>query len=159
MHALHRLLPLVLASASFSCAAAPRAPAVPARDTLIRLPAPELSWSEGPQGRRIAVLYGSPSAEGPFVMRVVFPPRHLIERHWHPTAEFTTVLSGTVYLAFGEGADRSSARAYPPGSFLAVPAGMHIMGWTEDEEVVVQVHGNGPFEVVPVHAPGHASPR
>lgn len=117
----------------------------------------ELVWRDGPQGRKIAVLYGDPSGEGPFVIRVKFPAGHRIARHYHPTTEFGTVLSGTVHFQVGRaGEDLGPPRAYPRGSFFAGPAGLHIAGWTE-EETIVQVHGTGPFRVIPVEETGAAS--
>ncbi len=107
----------------------------------------DLKWGERPGLWKIAVLYGNPNEEGPFIVRAKFPANYEIPLHWHPATEFITILSGTVYLAFGKGADRSTATAYPAGSFAALPAHMPIRGWTE-EEAVVQVHSSGPLETV-----------
>lgn len=99
-----------------------------------------------PQGSEVAVLYGDPTGEGPFVMRLRFPDGYRIPPHRHPGAEILTVVSGNFVLGMGEAADRSKARALPAGSFTAMPGGMphfaHADGMT-----VVQLNSVGPWQI------------
>ena len=142
------LLIALLASPAPTLAQEP--PYIPPAEDVIAVTLADLTWQEGPQGRKVAVLYGNPTQEGPCVLRVKFPANHEIPLHWHPTTEFATILAGTVYFAVGRDADRSTAVAYGPGTFLAAPANLPIRGWTADEEVVVQVHGMGPLHTIPL---------
>jgi quercetin dioxygenase-like cupin family protein len=65
--------------------------------------------------------------------------------HTHPVAERVTVLSGTFYFATGDKADPAKTKAYQAGDTLIIPAGMPMYAATKDEEVVVQLHGTGPW--------------
>lgn len=110
----------------------------------------ELTWRDGPMGREVAALHGDPSTAGPFVIRVRFPEDHVIRMHWHPGIEHATVLEGTVAFALGLEATREDARMLRPGGYLAAPAGTPIRGWVGGDGALVQVHGEGPFEVIPI---------
>lgn len=115
--------------------------------------ADELQWEDRPDGTSVAVLYGDPQGPGHFVIRVRFPAGHEIPRHVHPRAEYATVLSGTLELAMGTGATREDATVYGPGDFLVLPGETEAVGWVI-EEAVVQAHGQGPFETIPVEEAG-----
>jgi quercetin dioxygenase-like cupin family protein len=67
--------------------------------------------------------------------------------HWHPQAEYATVLSGTLMLGMGTEEKPEGMQAYPPGSFLVVPPRMAHYGMSTDE-VVFELSGPGPYEVV-----------
>ena len=64
--------------------------------------------------------------------------------HWHPDTRYVTVLSGTYYQAVSDRFDPSLARAYPPGSFLIVPAGVKHFVWAKEGEVIIQEQGTTP---------------
>lgn len=114
------------------------------------IPADEVKFSPGPPtlaaGAEIAVLLGSPAEEGPFVIRLKFPPGYAIAPHRHPKEEHVTVISGGFGMATGETYDSGTAPILPPGSFVRIPVGMAHFAWTE-EETVVQLNGVGPFGV------------
>src|SRR5215207_275587 len=65
----------------------------------------EVRWAAAPpsvpKGAEIAVLYGDPSKEGPFAMRLRFPANYRIAPHTHPTHEIVTVISGNFLLGHG----------------------------------------------------------
>jgi quercetin dioxygenase-like cupin family protein len=97
-----------------------------------------------PKGAEAAVLYGDPSKDGVFAMRVKFPAGYIIPPHTHPKPEIVTVMSGTMNLGEGGTVDKSNARALPAGSFFAMPAGMAHFGFY-DQETVVQINTVGPW--------------
>jgi quercetin dioxygenase-like cupin family protein len=110
----------------------------------------DMAWADGPPvlppGARIAVLSGNPQKEGPFVFRLKFPEGYEIPAHTHSIAEIVTVMSGTLNFGHGEVFDRAGTMAVPAGSFAVIPAKHPHFIWT-DEDVVVQIHGNGPFDI------------
>ena len=108
----------------------------------------EVMWGPGPKalpaGVEAAVLFGDPTKEGLFALRLKFPAGYAVPPHTHPAYEMDTVVSGTMNLGMGETADRSSAKAVPTGSFFAMPPGMAHFAYF-DEETVLQLTTNGPW--------------
>ena len=99
-----------------------------------------------PPGAQAAVLLGSPAKEGPFVLRLKFPAGFIVPPHRHSKDEFVTVLSGDSrshparrWIA------RRSSRCRRGVSFTCRP-GCHTM--PSPRELVVQINGTGPFDVV-----------
>lgn len=108
-------------------------------------------WSDGPPtlppGSKMAVLEGSPKAEGMFTMRVRVPAGSAIPPHWHPRQERVTVLSGEVDLGFGTVANKDSVTRYRAGSFYVNPPRvMHYLFFPEATEM--QMTGVGPWELM-----------
>ena len=99
-----------------------------------------------PAGAEAAVLFGDPTKEGLFALRLKLPAGYAIPPHTHPALEVDTVISGTINLGMGETADRSAAKAIPAGSFFALPAGMAHFAYF-DEETVLQLTTNGPWGI------------
>jgi len=114
------------------------------------VPADEVAWGPGPSslpaGVQLAVLFGNPAEEGPFVLRLKFPARYVIPPHRHSKDEFLTVIAGQFAEASGEKMDRSASPFLPPASVVYLPAGMAHYAWVEGE-TVVQINGVGPFDV------------
>lgn len=108
----------------------------------------EVKWSPGPasipKGAEAAVLYGDPSKEGLFVLRLKFPKGYALPPHTHPKPEIVTVISGTFKIGMGDKADKSKAKLLAAGSFFGFPPGMSHFAYT-DEETVVQLNSNGPW--------------
>ena len=99
-----------------------------------------------PPGAEAAVLLGSPAKEGPFVLRLKFPPGFTVPPHRHSKDELVTVIAGKFGVAGGEKLDRGAAKPLPQASFIHLPAGMPHYAWTE-EGAIVQINGMGPFDV------------
>ena len=97
-----------------------------------------------PAGAEAAVLFGDPTKEGLFALRLKFPAGYAVPPHTHPVDEVVTVVSGTFNLGMGETADRSAAKALAAGSFFALPPGMAHFAYV-DAETVVQITTNGPW--------------
>jgi uncharacterized protein (TIGR02246 family) len=97
-------------------------------------------------GAKIAVLHGNPAGTGDYTLRLQFPAGYRFPVHWHPKGEHLTVVSGTFQLAMGNTADWSTLRNYAPGDFLYLPAEHAHYGGAQGV-TVVQLHGEGPFEI------------
>lgn len=110
--------------------------------------AQEIKWAPGPgsipSGAEAAVLYGDPSKEGLFALRLKLPKDYHIPPHTHPKPEVVTVISGTFRLGMGEKADKSKAQALPAGSFFALSPGMAHFAFA-DEDTVIQLNSTGPW--------------
>ena len=113
-----------------------------------------LSWSDFrpagfDPGMKLAVMHGDPGVKGDYVVRLMFPAGYRFPVHWHPGAEHLTVVSGTFQLGMGNAADWNALKNYAPGDFLYIPARhAHFGGSTAQGPSVIQLHGEGPFQVM-----------
>lgn len=130
--------------------------------TLFVLPAPaaeqhlvfspeKIQWGPAPdilpKGAEAALLYGDPTKEGQFALRLRLPSGYHVPPHSHPVDENVTVISGTFKMGMGKTADRSKVEALPAGSFSSLPPGMNHFVYT-DEETVIQINTVGPWDLV-----------
>jgi hypothetical protein len=119
------------------------------------VPVDEVSWGPGPptlpSGAELAVLFGSPAEDGPFVIRLKFPAGYDVPPHWHSKDEHVTVIAGAFGMGTGEALDRDAAPPLAAGSFVRIPARMPHFAWT-DEETLVQINGMGPFDITYVNS-------
>ena len=97
-----------------------------------------------PPGAEAAVLFGDPSKEGFFVLRLKLPEGYSVAPHTHPVDEVLTVISGMFRMGMGETADQRKAQPLPAGSFFALPPGTAHYVFI-DEETVVQISTVGPW--------------
>jgi len=106
-----------------------------------------------PKGAKIAVLQGDPSKPGPFVMRLMVPAGYKIPPHWHSQDESLTVISGSFYFGKGDKAETSNAPTITAGAFHFLSGKDHhyLVAKTES---VIQINGNGPFDITYVNADG-----
>ena len=102
---------------------------------------------EGVQG---AWVVGGEKAAGPYLLRVKLRGGARMPPHTHPDARHTTVLSGTLYVGFGESVDESAAVAVPAGAVYAAPAGIAHWVWAKDGDVEYQESGVGPTATTPI---------
>jgi quercetin dioxygenase-like cupin family protein len=140
----------VIFAAALAAASIPLAvPAIAADDHRIVTPQ-EIRWSPGPpslpKGAEYAVLFGDPSKEGLFAMRLKFPKGYRIPPHSHPKPEVVTVISGTFRIGMGEVPDPGKAQELPAGGLFAFPAGMAHYAAAEDD-TIVQLNSTGPWGV------------
>ncbi len=112
------------------------------------LTAAEIKWGPGPAslppGAEAVVLYGDPTKDGLFALRLKFPKGYRIPPHTHPKPEIVTVISGTFHFGMGETADPAKTKALPAGSFYTEPANVNHFSQIKEDGVVVQIVGNGP---------------
>ena len=119
----------------------------------------DMKWgpSPVPPGSEITTLAGSRAQPGPYVVRVRFPANFVHQPHTHPDARAYTVISGTLYVGFGERLDEARLKALPPGSFWTEPANVAHFVVTRGEPVVFRISGTSPTAttfVDPAHEPG-----
>lgn len=111
----------------------------------VRITPAELKWKPvtWPKGLEITELLGSRSLPGPFVERIKLPPNFTHYPHFHPDDRTYTVLSGTLYVGYGEKLDPAKLKTLPVGSFHTEPAGMPHFMVTKEEGAIIQVTGTG----------------
>ena len=112
------------------------------------VPPQDIKWGPAPAmlppGAEAAVLFGDPSKEGLFVLRLKFPAGYRVSPHTHPVDEVLTVISGTFSMGMGENADQSKAQPFSAGSFFALPPGTAHYVFI-NEETIVLISTNGPW--------------
>jgi quercetin dioxygenase-like cupin family protein len=131
------------AAAIVLAAAATRVQAETDGQGFIRTTAEQVKW-QGTEGTPMATLEGDPSKPGIYVIRVKFAPHTFSMPHWHSTDRHIVVLKGTWYMGVGEKFDPSTAVPMPTGSYVKHPAGAVHWDGAKDEEVVLQIIGEGP---------------
>lgn len=141
-----RTLAVIAASAAMA-AAAPAFAAQGDQDHVLVTPG-QIEWRAGPpsipEGAEAAVLYGNPSEEGLFALRLRMPDGYHLPPHFHPSPEIVTVISGTFRIGMGEKADPEATQALEPGSFFAFQPGMAHYAYAEGE-TVIQLNSTGPW--------------
>ncbi|UOF01349.1 cupin domain-containing protein [Bdellovibrio reynosensis] len=119
----------------------------------IMMKSEEVKWMDAPtslpKGAKTAVIYGDPSKEGPFAMRIKFPANYLIPPHTHPKDEVVTVISGTLLMGLGADA-KAKPMNLPAGSFAVMKVGTQHFAKSE-KEAVVQLNGVGPWGITYVN--------
>lgn len=139
---------LIMAAALLCTPAAAISQEAPPTHTIIT-PA-EIEWKPGPSslqpGAQSSVLYGDPSNEGVFVMRLKLPSGFKIAPHTHPKPEILTVVSGAFYIGMGRTADEAKSQRLGPGAFFAFDPGLEHYAHVE-EETVVQLSSTGPWTI------------
>jgi quercetin dioxygenase-like cupin family protein len=142
-------LPVLTSVIVVACAGMVSAP-VQAMDEHKVITPQDIRWKPGPAsippGAEAAVLYGDPSKEEMFALRLKLPSGYHIAPHTHPKPEIVTVISGTFRLGMGETADDAQAEALPTGSFFAFAPGMAHYAYA-DEDTVIQLNSTGPWSL------------
>ena len=115
----------------------------------------DIQFSPGPaglpEGTQIAVLRGNPGAAGPFIIRLKFPDGLVVAPHWHPSAEYVTIISGEFKVGMGKEVDESKMNSAMPGDFATLAA--HSPHYVKSVgESVVQIASTGPFKITYVKA-------
>jgi quercetin dioxygenase-like cupin family protein len=96
-------------------------------------------------------LVGDDHKPGMYKYRLRFPANHKVQPHFHPDERIATVISGTLYMGYGEQFDESAMKALPAGSVWTEPPRQPHFVWAKDGEVVIQVVGsNGPSGLTPI---------
>ena len=107
----------------------------------------EEEWKDAPPvlpGVQASVLYGDPSKDGVFVMRLKFPANYKVPPHTHPVDEIVTVISGEFNIGMGTEFDAAKSKPYTAGGLIAMaPETPHFVH--TDEETVVQISTRGPW--------------
>ena len=116
--------------------------------------AADLKWANVPslpKGAQIAVIEGPMNQAVPFTVRLKFPANYTVPPHTHPAVERVTVLSGTLHMGMGAKLDRSRTHPVGAGDMMIMQPGTEHYVWTEGD-VVLQLHGTGPWGITYVNA-------
>jgi len=123
-------------------------------DNHVLTTAKDLKWGDAPpvfeKGATMALVSGDPSKDGLYCVRLKMPAGYRINAHWHPTDEHVTVISGTFALGMGDKFDKTTMKELPPGGYALLPAQMHHYAMAKTA-AIVQVHGQGPFQLTYVN--------
>ncbi len=114
----------------------------------------QMRWEPlpAPAGAEIANLIGSRAQPGFYLQRVRYPANFINQPHSHPENRTYTVISGTIYIGFGDIYDASKLKKMPAGSFWTEPANMNHFLTTKGTPVEFQITGIAPS------ATNHVSP-
>ena len=111
-----------------------------------------LQWFSPPNNPLVrgAWLLGTEQGAGAYVFRVMLAKNAKLPVHTHPDTRHTTVLSGTLYVGFGDVFDESRMAAVPAGGLYVAPAKVPHYLWAKDGDVSYQEVGVGPTATVPL---------
>src|SRR6185437_2857764 len=109
----------------------------------------QIHWQHDPIGADTAILQGDPSKPGMYIVLVKWAPHHMSRPHWHPNDRFITVLSGTWWVGTGANFDPERTIPMPAGSFVTDFAKHVHYDGAKDEEVMLQIVGEGPATATP----------
>jgi hypothetical protein len=109
----------------------------------------DVQWGDPPPvlaaGAKMAVIEGDPSKPGIFIIRLKMPNNYRVMPHWHPTAEYVTVISGNFSVGIGDKFNEKSMTQLGPAGFVAMDAKSHHYGKSMGPETIIQIGGTGPF--------------
>lgn len=104
-----------------------------------------------PKGTQIAVLEGNPKTEGLFTIRLKAPVGMKLPVHQHPGPERVTIISGEIYVGFGDNYDEGISTKFTTGDYYVNPPNHDHYVFTKDKEAIVQITGMGPWKVIYKH--------
>jgi len=144
-----RLLHVGLTLAMFSSFGSMISADVDPKALVLTLPK-NIKWVENTAaGSAQAILFGDPSKPGLYGVLTKWHPGHMSRPHFHANDRFITVISGTWWCGTGTKYDPASTVPIPAGSFVKhVGKGIHYDG-AKDEEVVLEIVGEGPATSTP----------
>lgn len=111
-----------------------------------------LRWFSPPNNAALrgAWVLGADQKPGAYLLRVKLASGGKIPPHTHPDERNSTILSGTIYVGFGEVFDESKVVAVPTGGVYVAPANLPHYIWAKDGEAMYQESGVGPTATMPV---------
>lgn len=95
-------------------------------------------------GVEVATLYGDPSKQGIYVLRIKWPPGIMSKPHKHREDRHIVALSGTWYTGTGEAFVPEKSIPMKTGGYMVHPAGAVHWDGTREEGAVIQITGYGP---------------
>lgn len=114
-----RTLLAVIASSAIACAAGALADMTSTHKVFLPQ---DIKWEPAPPslpaGAEAAVLYGDPTKEGMFALRIKAPKGYVIAPHTHPKPEVITIISGKFSLGLGPKVERAEVNPYRPAVSL-----------------------------------------
>ena len=141
--ALWRILRISLVVSIFGLIGATGADKLNPKAISIKLP-DQINWVEGKNGAAQAILVGDPAKPGLYIVLTKWHAHHMSHPHFHPHDRYITVLSGTWWVGTGTKYDPDSTVPIPAGSFVThFGKEIHYDG-AKDQDVVLQILGEGP---------------
>jgi quercetin dioxygenase-like cupin family protein len=141
--------------------AAAQAAVAASAQAIVAIPT-SITWGPAPAslpaGAKAAVLEGDPTKPGEFTMRLQLPDGYTLRPHFHPAIEHVTVLQGTFLVGMGDQFDPSKFTELPTGTLGVIPIGMRHFARAKGE-VILQLHGNGPWGITYVNPADDPRPR
>jgi quercetin dioxygenase-like cupin family protein len=104
--------------------------------------------TSGMPGIRTTVMFGDPTQDGPYTIRVSVPANTKIRAHTHRDDRTAVVISGVWYFGYGQAANAAAEKTLPPGSFYTEPGGAAHFAETKTDPVVIYITGHGPTDTV-----------
>jgi len=106
-------------------------------------------------GLASVTLNGDSSKPGVYSVQVTLPAHTTVPPHTHRDNRTVYVVSGTLYVGYGEKRDPAALKTLPPGSYYTEPAATAHYTETHDDPVVIVITGMGPSDT---HLLGAAPP-
>ena len=105
----------------------------------------DIKWVKNAAGtQETATLFGDPTKEGPYVIRLRWLPGNMSQPHSHPNDRFFVVISGTWWLGSGDKFEPEKTVGVKAGTYVFHKAGeMHYDG-AKNEVAEIMVWGMGP---------------
>jgi quercetin dioxygenase-like cupin family protein len=104
----------------------------------------DLKWSGNSSEVRIASISGNEKSTGMYIYRVKFPKGHKIMPHFHSDERVVTVISGSLYVGYGNSFNPEEMKNLQEGGIYTEPKEQAHYVWAKDGEVELQVIGYGP---------------
>ena len=137
-----------VALVAMGCLAPVRAADLDPKAITIQLPN-QIKWVESPDGSATAVVQGDPNQPGRYILLVKWHAHHMSHPHFHPNDRYVTVISGTWWVGTGTKFDPESTVPVPAGSFVRHTAKQVHYDGAKDQEVMLEITGDGPATMIP----------
>jgi glucose/arabinose dehydrogenase/quercetin dioxygenase-like cupin family protein len=98
-------------------------------------------------------LNGDSTKAGVYTVQVTLPAHTVVPPHTHRDNRAVYVVSGTLYVGYGEKRDPAALKTLPPGSYYTEPAATAHYTETRDDSVVIVITGMGPSDTHLIGAP------
>jgi len=104
-------------------------------------------------GLASVTLNGDSTKPGVYSVQVTLPAHTTVPPHTHRDNRTVFVVSGTLFVGYGEKRDPSALKTLPPGSYYTEPALTAHYTETHDDPVVIVITGVGPSDTHLLSAP------
>ncbi len=104
----------------------------------------QLQFVAKPNGTFQANVVGNVDRPGIYAAETRLPAGLRIPPHFHPEDRVVFIVSGTLYVSYGERFDEAKMTALPAGSVFTEPGKTPHFTWAKDGDVLLYVTGRGP---------------
>jgi quercetin dioxygenase-like cupin family protein len=96
----------------------------------------------------VTPVFGDPSKIGPYIIRTRLAANQVARPHYEDQDRFITVLEGTLWIGKGDVFSPDKLLPIREGGVAYLPANTHYFQVAGENEVVLQITGNGPVKSV-----------